>query len=241
MVYLIAATIGSAWFALMMRYAQHRKCQMLSVGAINYLFAGLTFLVLWLVAGSPKVDILSYFLGMAVGAAYILSYLFMNAAMRRSGLSITSAVSRLSVIIPVAVSVLFFEAMPGGCRVAGLGLVTVSLPLLGTRPMDRMGTHWQGALLFLAGLFMLNGGSRTLIKVYTELAGSRQEMLFLLGLFGTAALANTGILVSVRERPHVRDLAPGILLGLSNVVANVAQLLATAKSPFPLSLRAACC
>ena len=93
---LVVAVLGSTMFMMVVKYAQQRRCQMMSIGAINYVVAGLFFLVVWHVFGTGGEHLPSFLVGSLVGVSYAVSYVLVAGAIKRSGMAIAGAVQRHS-------------------------------------------------------------------------------------------------------------------------------------------------
>ena len=136
MILLALSTLFSAGFALCMRFAQKRKADLTVVGAVNYLTAALFHPVLAAAEGWRPAAAAGVLIGVGGGLAYASAFFVMNAFMLRRGVSVTGAVTRLSVLIPVGVSLLAWGERAGGLQAAGGILAVLSLPLLSLRPRE---------------------------------------------------------------------------------------------------------
>ena len=103
MLALIVATLLSASFALVVRYAQGRNRNLWSVGAINYTFASLFHAVRFLAGGwgapagtlAAAASAPTLILGFLGGTVFISTYALLLVVIRSRGVSISTAVSRL--------------------------------------------------------------------------------------------------------------------------------------------------
>lgn len=215
---------------MIVRWGQARKANLLWVGAINYATAALACAVLVGTASPHRPAGPTLAIGVAGGIAYVAAYFFLMPAMHLRGVSIASALVRLSVLLPVTLSLVLWHEHPTPLQVAGMLLALVSVPLLGYRPGEalRAGRREYGVLL---GLFVLNGLCLTAVKAFREYGGADESYLFFLMLFGTAACISAGACAVRREAPRRRDLAPGLVLGTCNITGNLLLLLALRSVP----------
>jgi len=226
MLSLVLATFFSANFGIIVRWAQGRRSNLWAVGAINYVCATLFQLARAAAAGPGALSPATVLIGTGGGVAYVTAFGFLCAGMAKRGVSIATAILRLSVLLPIVVAIVFWGEEPQGWQAAGATLALVSLPLLAYRPPSPGDAIDRRTVVQLVVLFILNGFCMLAVRGYQQTGIRGQESLFLAFLFGTAAIGATGAWVWQRVRAHSstavrRDLIPGVLLGLCNAVANL--------------------
>ncbi len=232
MLALVVATVFNAGFGIVVRDAQPRNLDLLTVGLINYAVAAACYAAwsLWaeLGVGEPR----TVLIGTIGGVFYAGGFLLMLGPMRWRGLSIVAAFVGLSVLVPLTASLVIWHESITGIRAAGAILALIAIPLLS---LDQGVTHglrltWRMGL-GLAGLFFVNGGAWSIQKWYQTTGLSGERPVYFLYLFGVAALV---ILVAwaVRpRRPSGMSIAWGVMLGACNVFANLALLAALDRLP----------
>ena len=231
MIPVLLATFFSASFGLVVRYAQGRRCNLLAAGAINYATAaafhlGRRALVAGFYPSQPTL-----ILGLIGGCAFVGAYFLLVPFMRLRGVSIATAVLRLSVLMPILVSVLWWGERPGAVRSAGAALAFLSLPLLNFRVTGHGEHLGRRGALSLVVLFVANGICMTVLSGYQQAGVQGETSLFLGILFGTAAIiALIGWLLH-RGGSSRRDLIPGIMLGLCNALGNLSLVTALRQLP----------
>lgn len=222
MLSLLLATLFSAGFGLIVRDAQARRRDLWAVGATNYVFASLFHLVRALANGAPAPTPATLMVGFLGGLAYVGSYAVLVPMMRLRGVSITTAVLRLSVVIPIAIAMIVWGERPDAIQAAGGALALVALPLLAYRPSAGQAARlsrrdrWVALIVFVGnGLCMLS------VRGFRQLDATREESWFLAALFGVAALIAGVAWWRQRARSSPADLGHGILLGLCNALGNL--------------------
>jgi len=277
MVSLIVQIIFSTAFGLIMKDAQTRGRNLLAVGAVNYTVAAIAAALLVLRAGNFEWSIATLMVGLFGGITYVVSYFLLIPAIRLSGISVTIAVVRVSVLVPILFSIFYWNEKPNLYQVAGVILVCLSLPLLSNvvclvptkasitngiaeykankKPNNASHENKSkiASLLLIFALFVFTGGCGLSAKAFYEFSPDSQRSIFLTFLFGTAAAIGISALIFqniVGEKheknalftnsiPGIRDIVPGIFLGMSNIVGNHFLLLALKGLPgmivFPVS------
>ncbi|MBC7236033.1 MAG: hypothetical protein H5T69_09335 [Chloroflexi bacterium] len=238
MITLFAATLFSAAFSLIVRHAQLRRGNLWAVGAINYLVAATFHLGRWWLAPASEVDLSTSLLGALGGVVYSGSYLLLLPLMQARGVSVSTAILRLSIIIPVGLSIALWGERPNVFQTLGAAVALVSLPLLAYRPGRAAEVAPEGiasrrgpGLLLLGALFVGNGLCATTVRAFRQTNVPTQGALFLGILFGTAAVISFVAWLLNRRGTTGRDLLPGVLLGMCNALSNLALLAALAQLP----------
>jgi len=223
MISLLIATLFSAGFGLVVRDAQGRDRNLWAVGAINYVFAALFHLVRAVAAGSPAPTAPTWAIGVLGGIAYVGSYAVLVPTMQLRGVSITTAILRLSVIIPILVSMLVWGERPDTVQTVGGVMAIVALPLLAYRPSDAnegsmsKRDRWVAVIVFVG-----NGLCMLAIRGFRQVDLPGQESWFLAILFGTAAIVACLGWWRNRSGSRLLDVGHGVLLGICNAVGNLA-------------------
>ncbi len=240
---LALATLFSAAFSLAIRFSQNRNANMTAVAAVNYIVAAAFHAAASAVEGFQVPHASTLLIGVAGGIAYPAAFFLLEAFMARRGVSVTGAVTRLSVLVPVGVSLAAWGERASALQAAGIGLAVLSLPLLSLgraarqdRPADgHPSTRGRGAAAaLLAGLFVVNGLCLLAPRAFHQAGVEGEDALFLFILFSTAALCSSAAWVV--QAAHARrapagtaapsrallrvSITVGIGVGLCNALAN---------------------
>ena len=229
--------VGHALFNTIVRTSQRQGSHALLVGATNYLVACSVNIVLALARGPITLSPRTWQLGIAAGLVYALTFRTIAVAMRRRGLAVPSAVMQLSVIVPLGFSVLLWGERPDVLQTAGIVLALAALTLLAGDGKQEAGAALTGSsapavpgLAVLSALFLLQGGAALAPKAFSELAPAGEMNLFLVFLFGTAALTFLPEWLGP-VRPQRRDLLWGAALGATNAGCNVLTVYVLQRLP----------
>ena len=237
--YLAIHIVGSVSFGHIMKWALRRQCELPAVGAINYAVAALLSLALGVAVRSAPLSVAGAGIGIMGGLSYVVSYFFYYQSMRLVGVSVSTAVIRLSMLPAIVASVFAWGERPGSLQVLGIMLVFAALPLLSQQPGDKAvrlgGQVWQ----WLLGVFFSTSGGYLAARWFQELGAPSAKPLLLAVWFGASALVGLGYLLGQNLRPSRDDLPLGVLLGSVNVVGNFALLASLEYLPgaivFPVS------
>lgn len=225
---LILCVVSSAGFAHVMRAAQHYGRHILWVGTANYWTATLACVTGWLLDGKATIGWQALVFGSIAGAALVSLYFLFDVSFHVSGVGITQCVGRLSVAIPVAVSVIFYPDAFSWPSAAGFVLVLVSMPLLtmGKALKNPVPSRWK--VLILLAVFTANGVISVCLKVYSGMMGKGHEQAFLMFMFAVASVVTLVAATRTGRRPRWQDVLHGAALGMTNVGSNFGKARAIA-------------
>ena len=226
---LAGAAIFSSVFALTVKYSAMKSHHLKAVGAVNYVLAFLVYLVASMGQSFPRPEIL--LIGIAGGAAYVIAFYLLVYVIHLRGVSISTAVVRLSVLFPIVFSIILWGERPNTIQGIGIGLAVVSLILLGIRRAERENKIDIKGLLLTCALFLSNGGCNMAIRIFHQIETEIERTQFFCILFGVAAVVSIAVLLFDRGGASKRDIIPGIVLGLCNSSIGVLILVAMQSLP----------
>ncbi len=196
-------------------------------------------------------------LGLLQGGLFIGMFLFIGWAVTRTGIAYTTLMTKVSVVIPVAVSTLVFAEALTPARAVGIGLAVLSIFLvhraqrtavpntdaIGSAALATETAPSPTALLGIGALLFVGSG---LIDTNFKIFDARYAQLLSGGAFTAVLFAVAGGLglmvlaariVAGAQRLHARSLLAGVLLGIPNyftvvlLVQGLRQLPATVFLP----------
>jgi len=219
MTYVILFVLTSLASAHGIRFAQVCGCRMRWLGALAYISA-LACAGAWAGASGARVPASSAWLGLAAGLTLGLTYLAFNAVIRKFGVGVAHLTRQLSIVAPIAASILVWMEPVPPRRALGLCLALAGVVLMG-RPVERDSLRGRGLWWLLPfALLITAGATNTLFKTYTETERTAAVPSYLLFLFGGAAASTTLVAVLTEGCPGWRDLLFGLVLGLDNAAMN---------------------
>ena len=227
---LILTVIGLTAFVHLMKYAQAKGHRVYAVAAVNYVIAALISLAFWFHYAPMQLPVVPVILGALVGAGYVATYVLLDLGIAGSGVSLTSTVSRLSIVIPILAS-LYWDRVPNALQIAGIALIMISLPLIGTEPSANPTALKKPSFRVLALLFVTGGLWQVIMKIIGETRSPGPVFAYILALFATAAVVSTFIAVWRKQPPRLGEIAAGAMIGGSNVLSNLPILLALETQP----------
>jgi len=232
LIWLLPAALCSITIALILKVNEGRGGARILIAGANYLVASaISFFMLGMHVGRPGLGTLA--LGGAAGIVYVLGFLLLMALIARAPLAVPVTVARLSVALPVAVSILLWGENPGLFQWLGIGLGLIAVVLFGLSLSDS--THISRAAerfgLLVVSLFIVLGLGDVILKAFRETAPDFDRIAFTWILFTVAAVF-TWLYIGLRRiRFDARTFALGLALGVPNLFSTVFTLQALRSVP----------
>lgn len=232
MIWLLPAALCSISIALILKQSEARgRDRLLLVGA-NYITASVLAFIFIL----PRLSVpngTTLLLGAVTGMDYVLGFLVLAAGIARGPLAVPVTVMRLSVAVPIVVSIALWAERPGGLQWAGLALGAAAIMLFGYSLSGERGRRdsRSGYWLLIIALFLVMGAGDVLLKAFREISPDADRMTFTWILFTTAGIF-AWLLIRLRRVPFDRrTFMIGLLLGVPNLFSTVFTLLALRSVP----------
>ena len=204
MIYLILAILFSTGIFVAMRLFERFKLDNHQALMWNYVFAaGTGFLMCKQFDTLPQLVAEPWFgLSLITGFWFIFTYLLMTASTQRSGVTVTSLSSKLSVVLPTLAGVVLFHERLNFVATCGIVLALVALVLVVGKKgdaMNRVSTNGKGWLINLLPVFIFFGtGTGDILMKLTEQQNSADDMSFMIAFIYFIALL-FGIIIVVYE------------------------------------------
>ena len=212
MLFLLLAICSSAMISIMMRLSSHKVSGNYSVLAVNYLTcsllgAGYTgFRLAPAVFGFP----LTLAFGLISGVLYLASLVMFQTNTRKRGVVLPAVFMKLGLLVPMAASVLLFGETPTAVQIVGFVIALGAIVLINLEKGS--GSFGFGLILML----LLSGGADVMAKFFDVWCPQSLSDLYLFYTFATAFALCLVLVVRSHERPGMKELLYGILIGVPN-------------------------
>ncbi|MBO7074839.1 MAG: EamA family transporter [Bacteroidales bacterium] len=220
MIYLILAILFSTGVFVAMRLFEKFKLDNHQALMWNYVFAtGTGFVVCEKFDTLPQLVAEPWFgLSFITGFWFIFTYLLMAASTQRSGVTVTSLSSKISVVLPILAGVIFFSESLNLVATIGIVLALVALVLVvgGKKDSGNVNKNWLLPILIFFG----TGTGDILMKI-TEQQHTCGDMGFMIAFIYFVALV-FGIIIVVsdiirgKSKWQWKNSIGGIMLGVIN-------------------------
>ena len=228
----------AAGFGLGVKAAAVQKRDLIVVGALNYILAGLIAAAWFLARGAIDIGWAGGAYGALNGVVYFVAYFFLIFGIKHSGIAGTGAIAQLSVLVPIVVAVFVWHEYPTPMQLAGMTVAGAAIALMDARKNmsgDLVGGLWWRLLAF----FVLVGGSRLFAKAFAEVGAPDEKAFYVLIVYVVSGAASVGLLLRHGKMPTVGELTWGGVVGACNMIQVTFLLKALEELPaavvFPVS------
>lgn len=241
MLHLLFAILSSAGIFVCFKYLERFKVDILLAIIINYITASACGFLLSdsNIAFTQLVHQSWFNISIIIGIAFITAFFIIGRSTQKAGISITTLASKMSFVLPMIFSIVFYQEAISTQKIIGFALA-ISAVLLSIYK-DQADTTQRKYLWLPILLFFVAGTVDSLVKYAQEkyLTSGGQEMFSTL-LFAIAAISGFVVLTIKKQnfkalvQPKV--LIGGILLGLVNFGSLHFLIVSLNKSGFDSSI-----
>ncbi len=232
MINLLFTIVCTTLIGVIIKLAETRVKERLTMLLANYIVATLVSVVLYTASrvgpDGDSVDRVfaltsfSMFLAPVAGFIFALNFFLMIIAIEKRGVALPVSLMRLSAIVPIAASLIFFGESPRWLQVIGMvgaliAAVMMSISFRGgeqikgeSRDSKVMLAMWSLGLLFCFGLADLS------MKLFERMGDASEKPVFLAVLFACAGLSVLVVMIAQKCKLRWVDALWGILLGVPN-------------------------
>lgn len=226
MTFILFSALCSVILAHLLKSIETRKLSTINVLTVNYLVAVVVAAGLNISDGQsviPDFPLWFFLFAVVVGCLFIVNFFIFSKSVDRNGLGVSIASMRVSLLIPILVSVIIYGEVFNLRKVAGIVVVFIAMALFisARRSIDikRVSNH-----LLLIALFGITGLVDSSLKVFErEMLGTATEAHFMTTLFLVSFI--TGLSVSLWKGDiknlNFREVFYGAAIGIPNLFSTI--------------------
>ncbi|MEN8208175.1 MAG: SMR family transporter [Candidatus Fermentibacteria bacterium] len=166
--------------------------------------------------------------GLPSGVLYFLGFIYLQKAIRESGVCLAGSFSKMGVLVPVLLAIFLWNELPSEVQLAGIFLALISILLTNIDLSNPSGTAGSLRPVLLI-LFLTVGLSEFSNKVFQRYGILEMKSLFLFFVFTTALIISGSISFSRRKSIHLSHILTGIAVGIPNYFASFFLILSLSK------------
>jgi multidrug transporter EmrE-like cation transporter len=166
--------------------------------------------------------------GLPSGVLYFLGFIYLQKAIRESGVSLAGSFSKIGVLVPMVLAIFLWNELPTEIQWIGIFLALVSI-LLANIDTSNPGGIMAGFQPVLLILFLIIGLSEFSNKVYQRYGVLEMKSFFLFFVFTTALLISGLKTFKQRKKIHVSHFLTGIAVGIPNYFASFFLILSLSR------------
>jgi len=222
LIYLLLSILASTFIFIVFKLFERFNINILQAIVVNYVIAFTTGIISYngtvTISQLPNIDWFYYTL--ALGALFIIVFNLMAITTQRSGLSVVSVATKMSVVIPVLFGLLYYNESLGALKLIGIGLALIAVYLSSIK--TKKGINIDRKLILLPILVFIGSGViDTSIKFLEDTYVAQNDVpLFSAIIFLAAAIIGVFSLlyqaVKGKFKFEFKNIIAGICLGIPN-------------------------
>jgi len=225
-VFLVLSSVCSLTIAHLLKVTESKNLRTLNTLTVNYIVAAIfAFFVgyesnLESIFVSHSTILLSFCI--LVGAFFIGNFVAYSKSVHTNGVGITIAAMRLSLLIPVVISVYWYAEFLNGLKIAGIvGVFGAMLLLIPKKNDIKIGSISASWLLIL--IFVLSGFADASLKIYEEEFSTNLNELAFMGFVFLGAFIIGLIVALFRKGPLItkKEALLGAAIGIPNLYSSI--------------------
>jgi drug/metabolite transporter (DMT)-like permease len=232
MISLFLTILCSTSIALLLKANNHRRGNLIILLMANYWVATLVSAIFWIQNQSAAFSWWTLGFGFCLGGLFVLSLFAFTQSVQIAGAALATVSARLSVALPVLLSIIFFKEMPSRFQLGGFLLTGAAIGCF----YFSLNRYAKASLkireyLYLLGLLLGIGINDFCLKLFQQWRPPTEQPLFLLAIFGSAFVYTLGYVLIMRVPLEKPTLVLGGVLGIPNIFSSFFLLGALATLP----------
>jgi drug/metabolite transporter (DMT)-like permease len=218
--------------ALILKYNDERRGNPLLLLAGNYFIAALISFGFVITNQNAIISFETFIFAVLLAILFVASFFAFAKAVSAAGTALATVSSRLSVIVPLLLSIVIYHEEPSTYQLAGIGiaLITIFLFYFSLKKGNSRQLHLMDYFYLLAVLIGI-GLNDFAMKVFQQWRPLVEKPYFILIIF-SAATVYTFVVIFIKKVPLDRIvLIRGGILGVPNMFSTFFILLALAQLP----------
>jgi len=215
MLYLLLAILSSATISMTLRLSERYVSSTISTMAVNYAICSVLAMFYTgparLLPAERGLGV-ALFLGGVSGVLYLASFIMQHWNISRNGVVLTATFMKLGVLVPTAMSLLFFGESLNFMQVLGF-LAALAAILLIQFDGERGKAENRSSLILL---LLVGGLTEGMSKVFEYMGTATMKDQYLFYTFVTALVLNIAMIFLKKEKMGKWELLFGAAIGLPN-------------------------
>lgn len=161
----------------------------------------------------------AFVVGIPSGVLYYLGFIFLQRAIRECGVSLSGSFSKMGVIVPMLLSLVLWNEIPGTLQWLGISLALISI-VLGSLDFSGLSKLFSAFRPVLLLLFLTVGLAEFTNKIFQTYAVLEMRNAFLFFVFFTAMMISMFKVFQKRPRLELPQFLTGVAVGVPNYFAS---------------------
>jgi len=220
--YLLLSVLSSVVIFVVFKLFDRFKINILNAIVVNYIVACICGVIAYdsPISASEIISHDWFYYTIALGALFIVVFNLMAITTQRSGLSVVSVATKMSVVIPILFGLFYYKESFGYLKIIGVLLALIAVYLTAIKSKEGIKID-RNTLIFPLLVFIGSGIIDTSIKyLENSFVAENDVPIFSATIFGAAATIGILILgylmIQGKFKFELKNLIGGIALGIPN-------------------------
>ena len=229
---LFLTIVCSTSIALILKYNDTRGGNTLLLLTANYFIAAIIGYIFILADPSSSYSIKTLLFAAFLAVLFVASFFSFAKAVKVAGTALATVSSRLSVIVPLVLSILIYREKPSYTQIIGLvfALITIILFYYSLKNINVTHLKFLDYFYLLAVLFGV-GLSDFGMKIFQQWRPQTEKPYFIFTIFLCSFFYSFSVVMIQRIQLNKTVLIQGSILGIPNVFSTFFLLMALAQLP----------
>jgi len=223
LIYLLLSIVSSSIIFLVFKLFDKYQVNTFQAIVVNYLIASVSGILSYdQPINFTAIPSYSWLPGtLFLGVLFIVIFNLMAITTQRSGLSVVSVATKMSVVLPITFGLIYYNESSGTHKIIGILLALIAVYLVSLKKSIDKTAATKSSLVFPILVFLGSGIIDTTIKFLEDSYVAEKDVpLFSAMIFVTAFILGISVLgyqlLKGKEKLHFKNLLGGIALGVPN-------------------------
>jgi drug/metabolite transporter (DMT)-like permease len=228
---LFLTILCSTSIALILKHSDTKQGEPIVLLAGNYLTASVIGLLLMLLKDTSY-SIETFIFGAVLGLLFVASFFAFARAVSAAGTALATISSRLSVIIPIVFSIIFFDEHPSTLKSFGFLFTGITFVFFYFSLLKQNNSSAEKGKYFLLLFVLISIGINDFsMKVFKATRSETDEPFFIFIIFFFAFIYSSLFILLKKIRIDKTTFITGVGLGVPNVLSTIFLLAALSQLP----------
>jgi drug/metabolite transporter (DMT)-like permease len=231
MIPLFLTILCSTSIALILKHSDTKQGKPIVLLAGNYLTASVIALVLMLLQDTSY-SIETFIFGAILGLLFVAAFFAFARAVSAAGTALATISSRLSVVIPIVFSIIFFDEQPSTLKLFGFLFTGITFIFFYFSLLNKNNSSSERGKYLLPLFVLISIGINDFsMKVFTNTRPEADEPFFIFIIFFFAFIYSSLFILQKKIKIDKITFITGVGLGVPNVFSTIFLLGALSQLP----------
>jgi len=220
MIYLLLAILCSSLISIIIKLSKNYVNNKIMMFLMNYVVC--TICSLFFIGNLDEINnnefVFPIWFGIITGFGYLGCFLLLELNIRKNGVVLSSTFSKLGLIVPIFIAIVFYHDTPSIVKIIGIILAIIAIIIMNVefkkKDINIKSFNIMNLLLIL--LLIFGGLTDASSTIFEHTSNFNLKGLFLFVIFFSALIISLIILLIEHKKISYKDILFGICIGIPN-------------------------